>query len=125
MAQIIESATGREALTFDDVLLQPGHSTVMPGQVEIATRIADGIDLSLPIISSAMDTVTEARLAIAMAQAGGIGVIHRNLTPEEQAEQVRQGKDKVLGFLVGQVMKATQGKANPKQVNELLREALK
>ncbi|MCG8598508.1 MAG: IMP dehydrogenase, partial [Kiloniellales bacterium] len=69
MAQIIESATGRDALTFDDVLLQPGHSVVMPGQVDVTTRIADGIDLSLPIISSAMDTVTEARLAIAMAQA--------------------------------------------------------
>ena len=90
MARIIETATGLEALTFDDVLLQPGHSEVMPGQTDISTRIAADIELNLPILSAAMDTVTEARLAIAMAQAGGIGVIHRNLTPIEQAEQVRQ-----------------------------------
>ena len=68
-----------EALTFDDVLLRPGHSPVMPSEVDIATRLTRAISLNLPIISSAMDTVTEARLAIAMAQAGGIGVIHRNL----------------------------------------------
>jgi len=103
MAHIIESATGRDALTFDDVLLQPGHSTVMPGQTDIATRIADGIALNLPIISSAMDTVTEARLAIAMAQAGGIGVIHRNLSPEEQAEEVRQVKKFESGMVVNPV----------------------
>ena len=87
MARIVMSATGAEALTFDDVLLQPGHSEVMPGQTNIATRIARDIDLSLPILSSAMDTVTESRLAIAMAQAGGMGVVHRNLTPIEQAEE--------------------------------------
>jgi IMP dehydrogenase/GMP reductase len=81
MATIIQSITGAEALTFDDVLLQPGHSEIMPGQANIATRIARDFDLNMPIISSAMDTVTEARLAIAMAQAGGIGVIHRNLDP--------------------------------------------
>src|SRR5690606_14880714 len=68
MARIVISATGAEALTFDDVLLQPGHSEIMPGQTNIATRIARDIDLSLPILSSAMDTVTESRLAIAMAQ---------------------------------------------------------
>ena len=76
-----------EALTFDDVLLRPGHSEIMPSGVDIRTRLTRGISLNLPIISSAMDTVTEARLAIAMAQAGGIGVIHRNLEPEEQAEE--------------------------------------
>ena len=92
MARIIETATGEVALTFDDVLLLPGHSHVMPGQVDIATRIAPGIDLNLPILSAAMDTVTESRLAIAMAQAGGMGVIHRNLSPAEQAEEVRQVK---------------------------------
>jgi len=86
MARIIETATGAEALTFDDVLLQPGHSEVMPGQTNISTRIAQDIELNLPILSSAMDTVTEGRLAIAMAQAGGLGVIHRNLSPVEQAE---------------------------------------
>ncbi len=78
---LLKPPTGADALTFDDVLLQPGHSEVMPGQTNIATRIAGDIDLNLPIISAAMDTVTEAGLAIAMAQAGGIGVIHRNLTP--------------------------------------------
>ncbi|MCP4319750.1 MAG: IMP dehydrogenase [Hyphomicrobiales bacterium] len=103
MARIIESATGHEALTFDDVLLQPGHSAVMPGQTDISTRIADGIDLNLPIISSAMDTVTEGRLAIAMAQAGGIGVIHRNLSPVEQAEEVRQVKKFESGMVVNPV----------------------
>ena len=92
MARIIETATGLEALTFDDVLLQPGHSEVMPGQTNIATRIAHDFELNLPILSSAMDTVTESRLAIAMAQAGGIGVIHRNLTAEQQADEVRRVK---------------------------------
>ena len=103
MARIIETATGAEALTFDDVLLQPGHSEVMPGQTNIATRIARDFELNIPIISSAMDTVTEARLAIAMAQAGGLGVIHRNLTPIEQAEQVRQVKKFESGMVVNPV----------------------
>ncbi|MCF6369726.1 IMP dehydrogenase [Rhizobium halophilum] len=103
MARIIESATGADALTFDDVLLQPGHSEIMPGQTDIATRIAQDIDLNLPILSSAMDTVTEGRLAIAMAQAGGIGVIHRNLSPSEQAEEVRQVKKFESGMVVNPV----------------------
>jgi IMP dehydrogenase len=103
MSSIIESATGDIALTFDDVLLQPGHSTVMPADVDIATRIARDIELNLPILSAAMDTVTEARLAIAMAQAGGIGVIHRNLEPAEQAEQVRQVKKFESGMVVNPV----------------------
>ncbi|WP_322989405.1 MULTISPECIES: IMP dehydrogenase [unclassified Hoeflea] len=103
MAKIIQTITGVEALTFDDVLLQPAHSEVMPGEANIATRIARDFDLNLPIISSAMDTVTEARLAIAMAQAGGIGVIHRNLTPEEQAEQVRQVKKFESGMVINPV----------------------
>ena len=103
MARIIETATGLEALTFDDVLLQPGHSEVMPGQTTIATRIAHDFELNLPILSSAMDTVTESRLAIAMAQAGGLGVIHRNLTPAEQAEEVRQVKKFESGMVVNPV----------------------
>ena len=103
MARIIETATGADALTFDDVLLQPGHSEVMPGQTNISTRIARDFDLNIPIISSAMDTVTESRLAIAMAQAGGLGVIHRNLTPIEQAEQVRQVKKFESGMVVNPV----------------------
>ncbi len=103
MAKIIETATGAEALTFDDVLLQPGHSDVMPGQTDIRTRIARDIELNIPILSAAMDTVTESRLAIAMAQAGGIGVIHRNLSPAEQAEEVRQVKKFESGMVVNPV----------------------
>jgi IMP dehydrogenase len=103
MATIIDTITGTHALTFDDVLLQPGHSTIMPSETDIRTRIALDIDLNLPIISSAMDTVTEARLAIAMAQAGGLGVIHRNLSPQEQAEQVRQVKKFESGMVVNPV----------------------
>jgi IMP dehydrogenase len=103
MSKIIETATGATALTFDDVLLQPGHSEVMPGQTDIRTKIAQDIELNLPIISSAMDTVTESRLAIAMAQAGGLGVIHRNLSPEIQAEEVRQVKKFESGMVVNPV----------------------
>ncbi|MEW6123559.1 MAG: IMP dehydrogenase [Pseudomonadota bacterium] len=93
----------REALTFDDVLLVPGPSDVMPGGVNLVTRLTSTITLNLPIISAAMDTVTEARLAIAMAQAGGIGVVHRNLTPEAQAEHVRQVKKFESGMVVNPV----------------------
>jgi IMP dehydrogenase len=103
MSSIIETVTGDVALTFDDVLLQPGHSTVMPAEVDLATRITRDIELNLPILSAAMDTVTEARLAIAMAQAGGMGVIHRNLEPAEQAEQVRQVKKFESGMVVNPV----------------------
>ncbi|WP_102959651.1 IMP dehydrogenase [Mangrovicella endophytica] len=103
MARIIETATGAMALTFDDVLLQPGHSEVMPGQVDVRTRITRQLRLNIPILSAAMDTVTESRLAIAMAQAGGIGVIHRNLSPAEQAEEVRQVKKFESGMVVNPV----------------------
>ncbi|MDR3375691.1 MAG: IMP dehydrogenase [Ancalomicrobiaceae bacterium] len=100
MANFYEPSYSREALTFDDVLLLPGHSEVMPSEVNIGTRITRDIELNIPLISSAMDTVTEARLAIAMAQSGGIGVIHRNLTPEIQAENVRQVKKFESGMVV-------------------------
>lgn len=100
MSKIVTSGTGEIALTFDDVLLQPGHSGVMPGQVDISSRVAEGIGLSMPILSAAMDTVTESRLAIAMAQAGGMGVIHRNLEPAQQAEEVRQVKKFESGMIV-------------------------
>jgi IMP dehydrogenase len=103
MAKIIEVSTGREALTFDDVLLVPGPSQVMPGDVDVRTRLTRNIELNLPIMSAAMDTVTEARLAIAMAQAGGIGVVHRNLTPDAQAEAVRQVKKFESGMVVNPV----------------------
>ncbi len=97
---ILENTTFSEGLAFDDVLLRPGHSTVMPSGVDIGSRLTRTIRLNLPIISSAMDTVTEARLAIAMAQAGGIGVIHRNLTPELQAEEVRKVKRFESGMVI-------------------------
>src|SRR5690348_18109533 len=90
----------REAFTFDDVLLKPGLSEVLPSQVDIRSRITRAIPLNIPIIASAMDTVTEARMAIAMAQAGGIGVIHRNFDPEGQAAQVRQVKKFESGMVV-------------------------
>ena len=82
----------REALTFDDVLLVPGASEVVPGEVDTRTRITPQIELNIPLMSSAMDTVTEQEMAIALAQAGGMGVIHRNLSLEDQARQVRRVK---------------------------------
>src|SRR3984957_8075065 len=90
----------REGLTFDDVLIKPGLSDVLPSEVDIRTRITRGIALNIPIIASAMDTVTEAAMAIAMAQAGGIGVIHRNLEPDEQAGLVRRVKKFESGMVV-------------------------
>ena len=78
-----------EALTFDDVLLLPAHSTVLPKSVSLASQLTASIALNIPLMSSAMDTVTEARLAIAMAQEGGIGVIHKSMTVEQQAREVR------------------------------------
>lgn len=90
----------RQAITFDDVLLEPGASEVMPTEVNVSTRLTKTIPLNIPLISAAMDTVTEARLAIAMAQAGGIGVIHRNLTVEEQAREVAQVKKYESGVVM-------------------------
>ena len=89
-----------EGLAFDDVLLRPGLSAIAPSAASIATRLTREISLNLPIVSAAMDTVTEARLAIAMAQAGGIGVIHRNLDPVDQAEEVRKVKRFESGMVI-------------------------
>jgi IMP dehydrogenase len=91
------------ALTFDDVLLVPRPSDVLPAEADVSSRVTREIAVKIPVISSAMDTVTEGRLAIAMAQAGGIGVVHRNMTPEEQAEQVAMVKRYVSGMVVNPV----------------------
>jgi IMP dehydrogenase len=103
LAMSFDIASIPEALTFDDVLLRPAHSEVVPSQVDVRSRLTRAITLNMPIISSAMDTVTEARLAIAMAQAGGIGVIHRNLEAEEQAEEVRKVKRYESGMVVNPI----------------------
>jgi IMP dehydrogenase len=95
--------TTREALTFDDVLLRPGLSDALPSEVDIRSRITRTISLNIPIIASAMDTVTEFQMAIAMAQAGGLGVLHRNMEAEEQAAQVRQVKKFESGMVVNPV----------------------
>ncbi|RMG49833.1 MAG: IMP dehydrogenase [Gammaproteobacteria bacterium] len=89
----------QEALTFDDVLLVPAHSTVLPKDVDLRTRLTRGIELNIPLVSAAMDTVTEARLAIALAQEGGIGIIHKNMGIEEQANEVRKVKKFESGII--------------------------
>ena len=90
----------REGLTFDDVLLEPGPSDVMPTRVDTRTRLTREIKLHIPIVSAAMDTVTESRLAIAMAQHGGMGILHRNLTVDEQADHVREVKRYESGMVI-------------------------
>ena len=96
-------ATLREALTFDDVLLVPAASSVLPSDVTTVTRLTRTITLGIPVVSAAMDTVTESSLAIALAQAGGIGVIHRNMPPAEQAEEVRRVKRYESGMVVNPI----------------------
>ena len=88
-----------QSLTFDDVLLLPNHSTVVPKDVDLSTRLTREIGLNIPLLSAAMDTVTEARLAIAVAQEGGIGIIHKNMTIEQQAEQVLRVKKYESGVI--------------------------
>src|ERR1700735_3399392 len=89
-----------EGLTFDDVLLVPAHSELLPGEADSRTRLTRKIPLNIPIVSSAMDTVTESHLAIALAQQGGIGFIHRNMTLERQAEEVDRVKRSESGMIV-------------------------
>ena len=105
----------RECLTFDDVLLAPAYSEVLPNQVDVRTRLTRGIGLNLPVISAAMDSVTEARCAIAMAREGGLGIIHKNMPPAQQAREVERVKRAESGMIVGPIT------ARPQQ---LLREVL-
>src|SRR4026209_2767747 len=89
----------QKALTFDDVLLLPAHSRILPRDASLRTRLTRKLELNIPIVSAAMDTVTEARLAIALAQEGGIGIVHKNLTPQQQAAEVAKVKRYESGVL--------------------------
>src|SRR5512146_1679550 len=91
---------GKEGLTFDDVLLLPAESHVLPNDVSTVTRLTPGITLNIPIVSAAMDTVTEARLAIALARAGGLGIVHRNLSIEDQVAEDDKVKRSESGMIV-------------------------
>ncbi|HEX2582269.1 MAG TPA: IMP dehydrogenase [Dongiaceae bacterium] len=93
----------RDALTFDDVLLEPARSAILPGEARTTTRLTRRLRLNIPLVAAAMDTVTEARMAIALAQAGGIGVIHKNFDPQRQAEEVRKVKRYESGMVVNPV----------------------
>ena len=88
------------ALTFDDVLLQPVESNVIPSQVKTTTRVSRNISIAIPLVSAAMDTVTETRMAVAMAREGGLGILHRNLSIEDQAAMVDQVKRSEAGMIV-------------------------
>src|SRR5688572_19597030 len=105
----------REALTFDDVLLEPGFSEVLPGDVEVKSRLTRQIELRTPLVSAAMDTVTEADTAIAMARLGGIGILHKNMDPQQQAFEVRRVKKSESGMVIDPLTVAS---------NETLRHAL-
>jgi IMP dehydrogenase len=93
----------QEGLTFDDVLLVPTESDVLPADTELKTQLTRGIQLNIPIVSAAMDTVTESRLAIALAQQGGIGFIHKNMSITEQADEVDRVKRSESGMIVNPI----------------------
>ena len=99
----MSSSSLPRALSFDDVLIRPAASDFIPNEVQVNTKIAADIELNIPILSAAMDTVTESRLAIAIAQAGGMGVIHRNLSPEQQAREVRRVKKYESGMIINPI----------------------
>ena len=90
----------QKALTFDDVLLVPAYSAVLPRDTQLSTQLTRDISINIPLVSAAMDTVTEGRLAIVMAQEGGVGIIHKNLTPAEQAREVAKVKRYESGVLI-------------------------
>ena len=92
-----------EALTFDDLLVIPGYTEVLPDQTDVRARLAPNLTLNIPVLSAAMDTVTEARLAIALAREGGLGIMHRNLSPEAQADEVEKVKRSESGMIVDPV----------------------
>src|SRR5437868_1202351 len=96
----LDEKFGKEGLTFDDVLLQPAESHVLPNDVSTVTRLTRGIELAIPIVSAAMDTVTEARLAIALAREGGVGIVHRNLSIADQVAEVDKVKRSESGMIV-------------------------
>ncbi|GGO52682.1 IMP dehydrogenase [Roseovarius pacificus] len=109
----------REALTFDDVLLVPAKSSVLPNTADTRTRVTQSIDLNIPLLSSAMDTVTESDMAICMAQSGGIGVVHRNLTVEQQAQEIRRVKRFESGIVYNPItLRADQTLADAKALQE-------
>ncbi|MDW3116631.1 MAG: IMP dehydrogenase [Roseovarius pacificus] len=109
----------REALTFDDVLLVPAKSSVLPNTADTRTRVTQSIDLNIPLLSSAMDTVTESDMAICMAQSGGIGVVHRNLTAEQQAQEIRRVKRFESGIVYNPItLRADQTLADAKALQE-------
>ena len=111
MPSVVQVESGlTTALTFDDVLLVPRHSLVVPTQVDVSTRFTRNIRLNVPLVSAAMDTVTESRLAIAMAQHGGIGVIHKNLSIEEQASEVDRVKRSESGMIVNPITLSPQNR---------------
>src|SRR5512136_859230 len=100
---MVREANIREALTFDDVLLEPAKSDLLPSEVEITTHLTRNIPLNIPLLSAAMDTVTDSRMAIAMAQQGGMGIIHKNMTIERQADEVDRVKRSESGMIVNPI----------------------